>query len=88
MDPSALRYDPEGKHYARRGGRRRGARQPPGSWHEDGERAMLHGLINRLRELTGIYGTGFERASVVGLLLPIAFVVLVGGLGALLVWLS
>ena len=49
---------------------------------------MLHGLINRLREVTGIYGTGFERASVVGLLLPIAFVVLVGGLGALLVWLS
>ena len=88
MDPGALRYDPEGQHELRRGGRRRGATRSPGSWREDGERAMLHGLINRVRELTGIYGTGFERASVVGLLLPIAFVVLVGGLGALLVWLS
>ena len=52
---------------------------------EDGGRTMLSGLINRVRELTGIYGTGFDRASVLGVLLPIAFVVLVGGLGVLLV---
>lgn len=46
---------------------------------------MLHRTINRLRELTGIYGLGFERESMLGVLLPVAFVVLVGGLGALLV---
>ena len=47
----------------------------------------MRGLINRVRELTGIYGLGFERESFLGLMLPIAFVVVVGGLGALLVWL-
>ena len=45
----------------------------------------MRGLINRVRELTGIYGLGFERESALGLLLPVAFVILVGGLGALLV---
>ena len=47
----------------------------------------MHGLINRVRELTGIYGLGFRRESVLGLLLPVVFVVVVGGLGALLVYL-
>ena len=42
-------------------------------------------LFDRIRGMTGIYGTGFERESVLGLLLPIAFVVLVGLIGALLV---
>ena len=47
----------------------------------------MHGLINRVRELTGIYGLGFRRESVLGLLLPVVFVVVVGGLGALMVYL-
>ena len=47
----------------------------------------MHGLINRVRELTGIYGLGFRRESVLGLLLPVVFVVVVGGLGVLLVYL-
>ena len=45
-------------------------------------------MFNRIRELTGIYGLGFNPASLLGVLLPVAFVVLVGGLGALIVWLS
>lgn len=45
-------------------------------------------MFDRIRALTGIYGLGFDRASVLGVLLPVAFVVLLGGLGALLVWLS
>ena len=45
-------------------------------------------MINRIRELTGIYGLGFNPASALGVLLPVAFVVLIGGLGALIVWLS
>jgi hypothetical protein len=46
---------------------------------------MLHGVINRVRELTGIYGLGFERESMLGIALPVAFVALVGGLGAVLI---
>jgi len=32
-------------------------------------------LLDRLRELTGIYSLGFNKESVIGLLLPIGFVV-------------
>lgn len=31
-------------------------------------------VINRIRELTGIYGLGFRKSSMAGLMLPIAFV--------------
>lgn len=48
----------------------------------------MKGIINRIRELTGIYGLGFERESVLGVLLPVGFVVGVGGGAALLVWLA
>ena len=46
---------------------------------------MLRGMFNRVRELTGIYGLGFERESMLGVILPVAFVILIGGLGALLI---
>ncbi len=72
-------------------GRERTTRKQPGigrDRREDGDRAMLHEMTNRLRERSGIYGLGFKQASVVGLLLPIAFVILIGGLGALLIWLN
>ena len=36
-------------------------------------------VLDRIRELTGIYGLGFRRESILGLLVPIAFVILVGG---------
>ena len=42
-------------------------------------------VLDRIRELTGIYGLGFRRESILGLVLPIAFVVLVGGAIALLI---
>ena len=48
-----------------------------------GEQAM-HNMINRIKELTGIYGLGFERESVMGIALPVGFVVVVGGLGWIL----
>ena len=48
----------------------------------------MRGLFNRIRELTGLYGLGFDQASVIGLLLPIAIVVVLGGLGAILILLS
>ena len=46
---------------------------------------MVRGLIRRVQAITGIYDDGFRTDSVLGVLLPVAFVVLVGGLGALLV---
>ena len=42
-------------------------------------------VLERLRELTGIYSLGFAKESMIGVLLPIAFVVLIGGIGAALV---
>ena len=41
--------------------------------------------MNFLRERLGIYGLGFDRESFLGLVLPLAFVLIVGGLGVLLV---
>ena len=40
--------------------------------------------MDRIREWTGVYGLGFRKESVLGLILPIAFIVIVGGIGA--VW--
>ena len=42
-------------------------------------------VMDRIRELTGIYGLGFRKESVLGLVLPIAFVVLVGGAIAVII---
>ena len=47
----------------------------------------MRGLIDRLKEITGIYGLGFDPASVLGIVLPLGFVMVVGGIGALLIWL-
>ena len=49
-----------------------------------GEEAM-QSLINRVKELSGVYGLGFERESIMGVALPVGFVVVVGGLGWILV---
>lgn len=49
-----------------------------------GEEAM-HNLINRVKELSGVYGLGFERESIMGVALPVGFVVVMGGLGWILV---
>ena len=42
-------------------------------------------VLDRIREMTGIYGLGFRRESILGLVVPIAFVILVGGAIALLI---
>ena len=34
-------------------------------------------MLDRIREMTGIYGLGFRRESILGLVVPIAFVILV-----------
>lgn len=40
-------------------------------------------VINRIRELTGIYGLGFRKSSVLGLVLPLAFIGLITVLSVL-----
>ena len=41
-------------------------------------------MMNRIREMTGIYGLGFNKSSVAGLVLPLA---IVGGIAVLcLLW--
>ena len=44
--------------------------------------------MNEIRERTGIYGLGFRKESVMGLVLPFVFVLFVGGLGAALILFS
>lgn len=42
-------------------------------------------MLERLQERTGIYRLGFAKDSFLGLLIPILFVLLVGGIGVALV---
>jgi hypothetical protein len=44
------------------------------------------GPVDRFKEASGIYGLGFERESFLGFMLPFAFVVIVGGIGALIIF--
>jgi hypothetical protein len=46
-----------------------------------------HGPLDRFKEVSGVYGLGFERESFLGFALPFAIVLIVGGLGGLLIWL-
>ncbi len=42
-------------------------------------------MLERIQELTGIYRLGFNKDSFLGLVIPIGFVLVVGGIGAALV---
>jgi hypothetical protein len=43
-------------------------------------------VLNWLREVTGIYSLGFRKESFAGLMLPILFILIVGGIGAALIF--
>jgi hypothetical protein len=45
-----------------------------------------HGPLDSIKEVTGIYGLGFESESFKGFMLPFIIVLVVGGLGGLLIW--
>jgi len=45
-----------------------------------------HGPVDRVKEVSGIYGLGFDRDSFVGFALPILIVAVIGGFGGLLIW--
>ena len=45
-----------------------------------------YGPIDRVKDVSGIYGLGFERESFFGFMLPFAIVLVIGGLGGLLIW--
>ena len=51
----------------------------------DGSYKKQHGLIDKARELSGIYRLGFEPESFLGLAIPVGFVIVVGGLLALII---
>ncbi len=44
-------------------------------------RDAMGGLINRVKELSGVYGLGFDRESMAGITIPVAIVVAVGAAG-------
>ncbi|GEM_PF-1178489 len=44
------------------------------------------GMLDRIKDATGIYGLGFERESFLGFILPWIIVIVVGGIGGLLIW--
>jgi hypothetical protein len=44
-----------------------------------------YGPVDRLKDVSGIYGLGFEKESFMGFALPFVLVAVVGGLGALLI---
>ena len=39
-------------------------------------------MLNKIKELTGIYSLGFERESMMGFALAAGFIIVVGGIGA------
>jgi hypothetical protein len=49
-----------------------------------------YGPVDRAKDVSGIYGLGFEKESFMGFMLPFVIVGGIGGLGALLIifWLS
>ena len=44
------------------------------------------GPVDEIKEKSGIYMLGFERESFLGLVLPIAFTILVGGGLGIFIW--
>jgi hypothetical protein len=46
----------------------------------EGTRQMIEKIKGHLQERTGIYKLGFDPASFAGIALPVAFVVIVGGI--------
>lgn len=43
------------------------------------------GIMDRLRELSGLYHIGFDPDSFLGLVIPIGFVIVVGGILGLII---
>lgn len=42
-------------------------------------------MIDRIKELSGIYGLGFERESFLGIAIPVGIVIVIGALGWFLI---
>jgi hypothetical protein len=51
----------------------------------DGSYKKQHGLIDRARELSGIYHIGFEPESFLGIVIPIGIVIVIGGILGLII---
>ena len=46
-----------------------------------GAKDAMGRLINRIKELSGIYRLGFERESILGIAIPVGVIVVVGAIG-------
>jgi hypothetical protein len=44
-----------------------------------------YGPVDRIKDVSGIYGLGFEKESFMGFALPFIIVGAIGGIGALLI---
>lgn len=51
----------------------------------DGSYKQHRSLIDRARELSGIYHLGFEPDSFLGLVIPIGIVIVIGGILGLII---
>jgi hypothetical protein len=45
-----------------------------------------HSPVDRVKEVSGIYGLGFDKDSFMGFSLPFIIVILIGGVGGVLIW--
>ena len=45
-----------------------------------------HGPIDQFKQVTGVYGLGFERESFLGFALPFAIVLGIGGVLGFIIW--
>ena len=73
------------RYYPKRDGPELADRSGCGTVFDATRDAEVVNVLDRIRELTGIYGLGFRKESILGLVVPIAFVVLVGGAIAALI---
>jgi hypothetical protein len=54
--------------------------------HAAGPKERTQDVLEFIQEKTGIYSLGFEKESFLGLMIPILFVLVIGGLGAALIF--
>lgn len=52
----------------------------------DGSLRKDHGPVDKVRDVTGLYKLGFEKESFLGLMLPFAIVIGIGGVLGILIW--
>jgi hypothetical protein len=55
------------------------------AWMSENNVEKHYGPVDRMKDVSGIYGLGFEKESFMGFALPFLIVGAIGGIGALLI---